>query len=174
MKKYQAVNKRNGKDFIVKIMEDKALVREVEIGSKEKEVSLSTIKRWYELGKEIEVEKEVTLFDQVEEVEVVVEEVEPVVEVVEEVKVEEKKPSKKKAAKKKSEKKKEKYRPSATKKDGTVREDKFRPKLTEEEVIEIRVKYKHGSKKSHLAREYEVSFRTITCIVDRLMWKHVI
>lgn len=130
MKKYQAVNKRNGKDFIVSMMEDKAITREVGT-DKVKEVSLSTIKRWFELGEEI----------------------------VEAQKVEKKEVKK--------------SRPSATKKDGSVRNDKFRPKLTVEEVIEIRNKFKSGSKKSHLAKEYNVSFRTITCIVEYIMWKNV-
>lgn len=59
------------------------------------------------------------------------------------------------------------------KKDGSVRKDKFRPKLNEADVLAIRAKFAAGSKKSHLAKEYEVSFRTITCIIERLMWKHV-
>jgi hypothetical protein len=54
------------------------------------------------------------------------------------------------------------------------RTDKFRPKLTPEQVLEIREKHKKGSKKSHLAKEYNVSFRTITCIVEYLMWKKVV
>lgn len=68
---------------------------------------------------------------------------------------------------------KKKHKPSAVKKDGTVRKDKFRPKLVAEQVIEIREKYNNGAKKSHLAKEYNVSFRTITCIIERLMWKDV-
>jgi hypothetical protein len=54
------------------------------------------------------------------------------------------------------------------------RTDKFRPKLAPEQVLEIREKHKKGSRKSHLAKEYNVSFRTITCIVEYLMWKKVV
>jgi hypothetical protein len=58
MKKFHAVNKRNGKDFIVTMMEDKAITREAGT-TKEKEVSLATIKRWFELGQEIKAVKKV-------------------------------------------------------------------------------------------------------------------
>ncbi|MGR9527701.1 hypothetical protein ACSS31_28995 (plasmid) [Priestia megaterium] len=144
MKKFNAVNKRNGKEFIVTMMEDKAVTFDVE-KKVEKEVSLATIKRWFELGEEIV-----------------------------EVKKEKKAPKKAKMSEK--EKIQKAQRPAderATKKDGSKRKDDFRPKLDVDQVLEIRAKFREGVKKSHLAKEYGVSFRTITCIVEYIMWKHV-
>lgn len=144
MKKFNAVNKRNGKEFVVTMMEDKAITFDV-VKKVEKEVSLATIKRWFELGEEIvEVKKE--------------------------------KKAPKKAKMNEEEKIQKAQRPAderATKKDGSKRKDDFRPKLDVDQVLEIRAKFREGVKKSHLAREYNVSFRTITCIVEYIMWKHV-
>lgn len=150
MQKFNAIYKRGKveKAVIVEVYENDQYV--VIEGSKRKDVKKDTIRRWYEIGEEIvEVKKE-------------------------------KKAKKKAAAKKakvsKEEKVQKAQRPAEeriVKQDGTVREDKFRSKLDVEQVIEIRAKYKEGAKKSHLAKEYGVSFRTITCIVERLMWKHV-
>lgn len=70
-------------------------------------------------------------------------------------------------------KKERRHSRTEVKKDGTVREDKFKPKLNAEDAMSILEAYHSGSKKAHLAKEYGVSFRTITCIVEGLMWKDV-
>jgi hypothetical protein len=125
MKSFNATHKRNGKSYVVKYMvNNEIFVVDMENGS-EKQVTESTIKRWYELGGEIVIQKP------------------------------------------------KKIR-NSTKVKNDERTDKFRPKLAIEQVLEIREKYKKGSRKSHLAKEYDVSFRTITCIVEYLMWKKVI
>lgn len=59
------------------------------------------------------------------------------------------------------------------KKDGSVRTDKFKPKLDADQVLAIREAFAAGERKSALAKQYEVSFRTITCIIERLMWKEI-
>jgi len=146
MKKFEAVNKRNGKTFVVVMMEDKALTIESESG-KEKEVSLATIKRWFELKKEIV----------------------PVVEKKEEVKKEEVRKEKPV-----SEMKVRRHPRTEVKKDGTVRQDKFKPKLNAEIVSEIKRKLREGAKQSHLAKEYGVSNQTIRCIRFGWMWKEVV
>ena len=118
LKLVEAVHKGNGREFIVKMDGKKISVFDVE-KKIEREITLSTIERWYDLKGEIE------------------------------------------------------ENPRCIKKDGTIRTDKFRPKLNPEQVKEIREKFAKGMKKSHLAKDYGVSFRTITCIVERLMWKHI-
>ena len=235
MKKVEAVNKRNEKEFVLTFLEDgKVLSLDIASG-KEKEISMKTVKRWFVVGKEVEND-EMTIFDQVEAP--VVEEIKaPVVEeikapVVEEAEIEVATADVKKeyvyeylyrgfslgcqpngfishddsfgrfgsvtydrqltAAEiesyelkeiqeqpeiqvipSKPESKERKHSRTAIKKDGTQREDKFRPKLTEEKAYEILVAFHTGSKKSHIAKDFEVSFRTVTCIIEGLMWKDV-
>jgi len=48
-----------------------------------------------------------------------------------------------------------------------------RAKLTPAQVLEIREKYKIGAIQRSLAKEYEVNFRTINYIVNRVNWKHI-
>ncbi|MGG1571629.1 helix-turn-helix domain-containing protein [Fictibacillus sp. NRS-1165] len=153
MKKFKAVNKRSGKEFVVVVLgEDKYLTIESSTG-KEKEIKAATIKRHFVLGEEIvpEVKKE-------------------------EIK-KEAAPKKKVIKVKKQEQKKEdqprKHSRSALKKDGSVRTDKFKPKLTAEIVSEIKTKLAAGEKQAHLAREYGVSNQTIRCLRFGWMWKEV-
>lgn len=47
-------------------------------------------------------------------------------------------------------------------------------KLTEEKVREIRKRYANGEIQKEIAKEYNVSRSTITAIVTRRIWKHVI
>lgn len=201
MKKFNAINKRNQKAFVLTFLEDgKVLALDLASG-KEKEISNLTVKRWYEVGAEIE-SNEPTIFDQVEE-----EEVKNVYTYVYRLRgfslgcqpkgfishndkegrhgsvsydraltkkemddyelilldVNEDEP----------EKIERKHSRISVKKDGSVRNDKFRPKLDSEQAYDILVAYHEGSKKSHIAKEYGVSFRTVTCIVEGLMWKDV-
>ena len=204
MKKFNAVNKRNQKAFVLTFLEDgKVLALDVQSG-KEKEISAATVKRWYEVGMEIE-SNEPTIFDQVEEVEEVKEEsnlyeyvyrfrgfslgcqpkgfvshndkegrfgsvtydrsltkeeMDQYELILLDIEVEEPK-------------KEKKHSRTIVKKDGSIRNDKFRSKLDEDQVYNILVSYHEGSKKSHIAKDYGVSFRTITCIVEGLMWKDV-
>jgi hypothetical protein len=46
-------------------------------------------------------------------------------------------------------------------------------KLTKEKVIEIREKYKKGTKARELSTQYEVSTMTIYQIVNKKTWKNV-
>jgi len=148
--KYNAINKRNGKEFIVEHkVNGEIIATEVESG-KEKQITESTIKRWYELGEKITEESEI-------ESKILDEELNKMIEFI---MMPEKIKKAKKAKKIENVQKVE-------------RTDKFKPKLSPEQVIEIRGKFKAGMRKSHLAKEYNVSFRTITCIVEYLMWKKV-
>jgi hypothetical protein len=161
MKKFEAVNKRNGKTFVVVMMEDKALTIESESG-KEKEVSLATIKRWFELKKEIVpvVEKKEVKEEEVKkEMKEIANELEGVI---------------KKNMKKEKPAAGRKHSRTDVKKDGTVRQDKFKPKLNAEIVSEIKRKIREGAKQSHLAKEYGVSNQTIRCIRFGWMWKEVV
>ena len=203
MKKFNVINKRNGKYFVLTYLEDGKIMALDLQSEKEKEISEGTVKRWYELGAEIE-SNEPTIFDVPEEVEEVKEEsnlyeyvyrlrgfslgcqpkgfvshndnvgrfgsvtydraltkkemdeYELILLEVDQV-----------------EKVENNHSRSSVKKDGSVRSDKFRPKLNEEQAYNILVSYHEGSKKSHIAKEYGVSFRTVTCIVEGLMWKDV-
>lgn len=145
--KFKAVYKRGNVEknvFIECTGTDKFLV--VDEAGKEKLVKRETIKRWYEIGAPIEngVEKKAAYkFDSKKQ-----------------------KPAAKKAAKQHSR--------SEVKKDGTVRQDKFKPKLTAEKAYEILAAYhEQGVIKAQLARDFEVSYRTVTCIIEGLMWKDV-
>ena len=53
MKKFNAVNKRNQKGFILSYLEDGKIMALDVVTGKEKEITEATIKRWYEIGKEI-------------------------------------------------------------------------------------------------------------------------
>lgn len=221
MKKVEAVNKRNEKEFVLTFLEDgKVLSLDIASG-KEKEISMKTVKRWFVVGKEIEND-EITIFDQVEVETPVVEEAEIEVATAEvkkeyvyeylyrgfslgcqpngfishddsfgrfgsvtydrqltaaeiesyELKEIQEQPEIQ-VIPSKPESKERKHSRTAIKKDGTQREDKFRPKLTAEKAYEILVAFHTGSKKSHIAKDFEVSFRTVTCIVEGLMWKDV-
>lgn len=46
-------------------------------------------------------------------------------------------------------------------------------KLTEEQILEIRAKYKNGTIQRKLANEYKVATKTISSIVKRQSWRHV-
>lgn len=46
-------------------------------------------------------------------------------------------------------------------------------KLTEEMVIEIRLRYAAGQKRTHIAKDYGVTFSAIDAIVKRENWKHI-
>lgn len=46
-------------------------------------------------------------------------------------------------------------------------------RLTEADVIAIRTAFASGAKKTHLARQYGVSFMTIHPIVTRKTWTHI-
>lgn len=48
-----------------------------------------------------------------------------------------------------------------------------RAKLTDDMVIEIRMRHANGDMQSRLAREYGVSHQQISLIVNRKTWKHV-
>lgn len=182
MKKFNAVNKRNDKEFIVTMMEDKAITVDKESG-KEKEVSLSTIKRWFELGEEIV-----------------------------EVKKEEKKVKKEKKAKLhwyayrlrgfslgcqpngfvKHDPEKggnfgaiaydrklsaqeisdfELQPMTAAKKQKSSADG--RKKLTEEQVYEVRAKFADGQSKASLAREYGMSYSGIHWVVNGNTWAYL-
>lgn len=55
-----------------------------------------------------------------------------------------------------------------------VGETHYRAKLTENQVVEIRNKYSQGSKQADLAREYNISDRTIHAIVKNKRWKSIL
>lgn len=205
MKKFNAINKRNQKAFVLTFLEDgKVLALDLESG-KEKGISAATVKRWYEVGAEVE-SNEPTIFDLAEEVEEVKEEVKNVYTYVYRLRgfslgcqpkgfishndnegrhgsvTYDRALTKKEMddyelilldVNEDKKEKDSKHSRSSIKKDGSVRNDKFRPKLDSEQAYDILVAYHDGSKKSHIAKEYGVSFRTITCIVEGLMWKDV-
>ena len=203
MKKLNAVHKKNQKEFVLTFLEDGKIVALDVVSGKEKEISGSTVKRWYELGAEIE-SNEPTIFDQVEEVEkesnlyeyvyrlrgfslgcqpkgfvshnekvgrfgsvsydraLSSKEMDEYELILLDVKHQDK-----------PEKAERQHSRSSVKKDGSVRKDKFRPKLTADKVYQVLVAYHEGEKKAHIARTFEISFRTVTCIVEGLMWKDV-
>lgn len=172
MKKFEAINKRNGKGFVVTINKDSnvAIIFDID-NKKEKEITMATIKRWFTLGKEI-IEKKCEVCGGKMEQEV--NHMGMIVCVPCDGMLNEELAMEKKFVQATLvEKKEAKKRPTAVKKDGTTRIDKFRPKLTEVEVKEIRAKFAAGAKKSHLAKEYNISSRTVTCIVEYIMWKNV-
>lgn len=176
--KFNAQNKKNGKDFVITFNTDGTIQAYDVMKDSTKEISEGTVKRWYVLGEAIIAETVEVVEETVEEV-ITVEEDAAIeaecksdiefmnqvlfpekVEVVEEVKEEKKAPKKRDAR-------------SAVKKDGSVRDDKFKPKLTAERVLEMLAAYDTGVKKAQLARDFEVSYRTVTCVVEGIMWKDV-
>lgn len=145
MIKFKAVYKRGNveKDVVIEVHGNDKFVV-VDAAGKKKEVKRETIRRWYELGEPIENGV---------------------------VKKAAYKPAAKKASSKKAAKQ---HSRSEVKKDGTVRQDKFKPKLTAEKAYDILAAYhEQGVIKAQLARDFEVSYRTVTCIIEGLMWKDV-
>lgn len=74
--------------------------------------------------------------------------------------------------KKAAEKKKRNAR-TEVKLDGSIRQDKFKPKMNADQVLQMLKDYDAGVIKAQLARDYQVSYRTVTCVVEGLMWKDV-
>lgn len=54
-----------------------------------------------------------------------------------------------------------------------VLKDQLSKKLTTADVLLIRTKYADGVKKTALAKEFDISVRTVYDIVNRRRWKHV-
>ena len=187
MKKFNAVNTRNGREFVLTFLEDGKVLSFDKEKNKEKEISDKTVKRWFKVGQEIVEKKEVkkaakkkfvyeylyrgfsigcqpkgfiehddsfgrfgsvTYDRKLTEDELSSYELKEVI-------------------------KSRQHSRSEIKKDGTKRNDKFRPKLSAEQALEILEQFHSGVIKAQLARDYEVSYRTITCIVEGIMWKDV-
>lgn len=55
-----------------------------------------------------------------------------------------------------------------------IGETHYRAKLTENQVVEIRKKYSEGEKQITLAKEYNVSDKTIHVIVKNKRWKSIL
>lgn len=160
MKKFNAIYKRGNveKAVVIEVHVNDLFVVTDEKGSKE--VKKDTIRRWYTMGSEIVENKIDESYLQ---------------ELLEKEKEDNQRMfgAEAQISESKAEKKDRKHSRSELKKDGSVRQDKFKPKLNADQAFEILENYAAGVIKAQLARDYQVSYRTITCIIEGLMWKDV-
>ena len=145
MKTFNATHKGNGKNYIIRF--DGNSFFSTEVGTEiEKQITEATIKRWYEI-----IENPIQ--EEIQESKVIDNALAQMIEII-------MAPEKKKGNRK---------RAQAIEK--IERTDKFRPKLTFKDAEEIRSKYVKGEKRTHIAKEFQVSYTTVDCIIKGKWFK---